>query len=52
VFAPEAKALDEGVREEDKLNIAPVASTSFKKSRRDIFLSELELLSSDGFVAA
>jgi hypothetical protein len=52
VFVPEAKALDEGVREEDKVNIAPVAPTSFKKSRRDIFLSELELLSSDGFVAA
>jgi hypothetical protein len=49
VFAPEAKALADGARE-DKVNTAPVAPTNFKKLRREIFLSELELIS-DGFVA-
>jgi hypothetical protein len=48
VFAPEAKDLAEGTKE-DKVNIAPVAPTNFKKSRREIFLSELELNSSDRF---
>jgi hypothetical protein len=49
VFAPETKALAEGTRE-DKVNIAPVAPIKFKKSRREIFLSELKLLSSDEFI--
>ena len=48
VFAPEAKALAEGAKE-DKVNIAPVAPISFKKLRREILLSESELLSSDEF---
>jgi hypothetical protein len=37
VFAPEANALDEGVREEDKLNIAPVARQALKN--RDVIFS-------------